>query len=82
MKAVFAVVVLVLVYLFIPRYTLYVAEDSFTDEYKIKEKNFYKEESCKQKGEALGLRYNCVGTSEWSEIFGKGEAYNKTREAD
>lgn len=82
MKAVFIIVVLVLVYLFIPHYSLYVAEDSFSDVYTLNQDGFYSEKSCTTKGEALDKRYRCERSTAWGEMVGKQRKYNSGRQID
>lgn len=78
MKALLAIVVLVVVYVFYPRYALMVKQSPFDEHSTLKSKGYLTEERCREAAKTMELRYyHCSARNLWGEIFGTYTRYQK-----
>lgn len=82
MKAIIVIVILVMIYLFLPHYTLYVEENSLTNQYAAAQSGFILKSRCEAAGTSAGKPYRCEGATAWGEMFNKQQQYNQEKTID
>jgi hypothetical protein len=70
-KYVLIVVVLVAVYLFVPRYDLMQRQSENINEYVLAEAGFWRLQSCRDAGAQLKKEFRCSKYSLWVRIMGR-----------
>lgn len=84
MKAVLAILIVVIAYVFYPRYDLMVKQSPFDEHSTLEGRGYLTEGRCREAAKAMRARYyHCAARNLWGQIFGTYTSYDpKERYAD
>jgi len=83
MKALLVILILVLVYVFYPRYDLIVRHSPFDEHPTLEGRGYLSEGACREAAEAINARYyHCSAKNLWGEMFGTYTRYTHPERYD
>lgn len=77
-----AIIVLTLVYLFIPRYELLKAPDNGGDKFEPTQQSFWSRDACHEAGAKYKNGHRCMETNAWEGLMGKSASYAKAHDSE